>query len=99
MPWHEVSAMSLRLEFVTLAAAGGANVRRLCRRFGISPKTGYKWLARYRAGGAAALAGDYQRRGSSSSAATEVIRSASAAIEPLVTGTSTISRSGASADG
>src|SRR5438270_502370 len=47
MPWHEVSAMSLRSEFVALARAAGANVRQLCRRFGVSPKTGYKWLARY----------------------------------------------------
>src|SRR5436853_6072073 len=61
MPWHEVSAMSLRSEFVALARAAGANVRQLCRRFGVSPKTGYKWLARYDAGGAAALA-DRSRR-------------------------------------
>ena len=69
MPWHEVSAMSLRLEFVTLAAADGANVRQLCRRFGISPKTGYKWLARYRAGGAAGLA-DRSRRPAATPGAT-----------------------------
>ena len=31
-----------------LAAAEGANVRSLCRRFGISPTTGYKWLERWR---------------------------------------------------
>ena len=38
--------MSLRQEFVRLAGQDGANKRELCRRFGISPKTGYKWLAR-----------------------------------------------------
>ena len=48
MPWQEASTMSLRQEFVTFACAEHANVRALCRRFGISPKTGYKWLARYR---------------------------------------------------
>lgn len=47
MPWQEVCTMSLRLEFVTLAMQEEANVRDLCRRFGISPKTGYKWLERY----------------------------------------------------
>src|SRR5262245_2524213 len=47
MPWQETSTMSLRQEFVQLAGVPGANVRALCRRFGISPKTGYKWLARY----------------------------------------------------
>lgn len=55
MPWQEVSAVSLRNEFVVLAEAEGANVRELCRRFGISPTTGYKWVERYRAEGVAGL--------------------------------------------
>ncbi|MDA8217659.1 MAG: helix-turn-helix domain-containing protein [Dehalococcoidales bacterium] len=38
--------MSLRLEFVCLATAEGANVRDLCRRFDVSPRTAYKWLRR-----------------------------------------------------
>jgi transposase InsO family protein len=46
VPWREVSAMSMRREFVMLAAREGANRRELCRRYGISPTTGYKWLAR-----------------------------------------------------
>lgn len=46
MPWQEVSTMSLRQEFVMLAGAEGANRASLCRRFGISRKTGYKWLVR-----------------------------------------------------
>ena len=48
MPWREVSKMSQRREFVTLALAEEANIRDLCRRFGISPTTGYKWLSRFR---------------------------------------------------
>jgi transposase InsO family protein len=48
MPFHEVSCMDARLEFVMLASQDGANVRHLCRRFGISPTTGYKWLDRWR---------------------------------------------------
>lgn len=47
MPWQEASLVSLRSEFVALASAPEANVSRLCRRFGISRKTGYKWLDRY----------------------------------------------------
>jgi transposase InsO family protein len=35
-----------REEFVGLARQPDANVSELCRRFGISRKTGYKWLAR-----------------------------------------------------
>lgn len=50
MPWQEVSIMSQRQEFVRLAMSGSVNFRELCRRFGISPPTGYKWLGRYREG-------------------------------------------------
>lgn len=39
--------MSCRLEFVTLALAPGANIQSLCQSFGISRKTGYKWLNLY----------------------------------------------------
>jgi transposase InsO family protein len=55
MPWQEKTTMSLRQEFVHLAHGDEANIRLLCRRFGISPKTGYKWLARVAAEGAAGL--------------------------------------------
>ena len=46
MPWQEVNVMTLRREFVELAAQEGANVSELCRRYEISRKTGYKWLGR-----------------------------------------------------
>ncbi|WP_044340712.1 helix-turn-helix domain-containing protein, partial [Rossellomorea aquimaris] len=39
--------MSLKEEFVALAGQPGSNKRELCRRFGISPQTAYKWLNRY----------------------------------------------------
>jgi len=55
MPWAEVTRVSLREEFVQLAMQPNVNRRELCRRFGISPKTGYKWLARYSAAGASGL--------------------------------------------
>jgi transposase InsO family protein len=61
MSWHEVDTMSLRYEFVTLGMQEGANIRRLCRGFSVSPKTGYKWLARYAIQGAVGLA-DRSRR-------------------------------------
>jgi transposase InsO family protein len=50
MSWNEVSVMDQRREFVRLALQEGANRRELCRRFGISPDIGYKWLARWQAG-------------------------------------------------
>ena len=55
MPFHEGSRMDARLEFVMLASVEGANVRNLCRRFGVSPTTGYKWLERWRLDGMAGL--------------------------------------------
>ena len=61
MPWITPTMMSQRSEFVRLASQAGVNMRQLCRRFQISPKTGYKWRQRYAAGGAAAL-GDQPRR-------------------------------------
>ena len=56
MPWKEVSIMSSRKEFVFLARQEGANIRALCRQFGISPKTGYKLLARFAEEGEEGLA-------------------------------------------
>jgi transposase InsO family protein len=61
MPWREVSIVDTREEFCGLAGQEGTNIRELCRRFGISPTTGYQWLARYRAAGRAGLA-DRSRR-------------------------------------
>lgn len=50
MPWQEVSVVEQRREFVRLAMQEGVNRRELCRRFGISPDVGYKWLRRWAAG-------------------------------------------------
>lgn len=50
MPWQEMSTMNQREEFVRLARLEGVNRRELCRRFGISAQTGYKWLRRFEAG-------------------------------------------------
>ncbi len=47
--------MDLKLEFVALALARGANRRELCRRFGISATLGYRLLSRYAAQGEAGL--------------------------------------------
>lgn len=51
MPWRETGAMRERTEFVVLAKQGEAPLAELCRRFGVSRKTGYKWLQRYRSAG------------------------------------------------
>jgi transposase InsO family protein len=51
MAWHEVAPMEERIRFVLQATREEIGFAELCRQFGISRKTGYKWLARYRAWG------------------------------------------------
>jgi transposase InsO family protein len=46
MPWQERTIMVQRQEFVAFAGHEGARMAAVCRHFGISRKTGYKWLAR-----------------------------------------------------
>ncbi|MHB1947874.1 MAG: IS481 family transposase [Gammaproteobacteria bacterium] len=55
MAWNEVTEMSLREEFVRFAEAGQTSISELCKRFGVSRKTGYKWLKRYKEHGTAGL--------------------------------------------
>lgn len=51
MPWRETDAMRERIEFVVMAMRGEASVSEVCRQFGVSRKTGHKWLRRYEASG------------------------------------------------
>jgi len=61
MPWASRTIIGARREFVVLAQSSNANVRELCRRFNISPKTAYKFLNRFRAMGEDGLQ-DFSRR-------------------------------------
>jgi transposase InsO family protein len=61
----ERNKVSLRLEFVLLALEDGVHMRALCKEYGISPTTGYKWLERYLSQGPAGLV-DRSRRPHSS---------------------------------
>ena len=56
MPWLTTSPMSLRIEFIHAVVQHHVAMRTACRDFGISEKTGYKWLQRFLAGGPEALA-------------------------------------------
>ena len=51
MPWGETCAMRERMKFVALVEEGDETMAALCRRFGISRKTGYEVMARYAAEG------------------------------------------------
>ncbi len=46
MPWKEIEPMNQRIEFA-LKAMKAENFRELCREYGISAKTGYKWKERF----------------------------------------------------
>lgn len=51
MPWKETKPMEERMEFVLLHQSGSWSMSDLCGMFGVSRKTGYKWLRRYEAEG------------------------------------------------
>src|SRR4051812_50017214 len=56
MPWQESSPMSERLQFIQACLDRTQRIVDICAEFGISEKTGQKWLARVRAEGLAGLA-------------------------------------------
>ena len=47
MPWKVTEPMYERAKFVALLDEGLFSMSELCQRFGISRRTGYKWLARF----------------------------------------------------
>jgi putative transposase len=55
MPWKETCPMEQRLRFIVECRDGDESFAAICRAFGVSRKTGYKWLERYEALGAAGL--------------------------------------------
>ena len=56
MPWRETSPMEERIRFVKDCRSGLYEMSELCDRYGISRKTGYKWLRRFEAEGSGGLA-------------------------------------------
>ncbi len=55
MPWTETCIMDERVKFISEVLKGNYSMSELCRSFGISRKTGYKWRARYRHEGSSGL--------------------------------------------
>lgn len=56
MAWRETGIMDERMRFVAACLEGGDTMSAICAAFGISRKTGYKWLGRYRSLGPGGLA-------------------------------------------
>jgi putative transposase len=61
MPWKTRSLLQTRQRFVQAALRGLQSVAQLCRNFGVSQKTGFKWLRRFRTLGGPGLC-DQSRR-------------------------------------
>lgn len=55
MPWEETEPMKERIKFVLEVEEAAFQFSELCERYGVSRKTGYKWLRRYEQGGLEAL--------------------------------------------
>ena len=55
MVWKETCAMEERMRFVDAVVENAETFTAICRRFGVSRKTGYKWFARYQEEGAEGL--------------------------------------------
>src|SRR5438034_17697 len=80
MPWRERSPMDERVQFISDYQRQLFTITELCDRFGVSRKTGYKWIARYAADGAAGLTSRSSRPGHSPQATDDGVV---AAIEAL----------------
>lgn len=56
MPWREVCCMDEKMRFIGEWLGDEESMTALCEEFGVSRKTGYKWLNRYQEAGAGGLA-------------------------------------------
>lgn len=56
MPWRDVKPMDEKILFIADHLREQGDFSALCERYGISRKTGYKWVKRYRADGLEGLA-------------------------------------------
>jgi len=63
MPWESADVGEQRVQFVVRAVSGKESMAALCREFGVSRSTGYRWPAKVPAG-----RHDYRRGGTQSTA-------------------------------
>ena len=47
MPWREASPMDQRTQFIADHLRNTLSITELCELYGVSRKTGYKWIERY----------------------------------------------------
>jgi putative transposase len=56
VPWKVICPMDERMRFITMVKDSEETFVEICKRFGISRKTGYKWVERYEERGVVGLA-------------------------------------------
>jgi len=61
MPWSERTILEKRKEFVLKALSRSASITQLCDEYGISRKTGYKWIDRFKKQGLEGLVDEARR--------------------------------------
>ena len=75
MPWSQTSPMDQRMQFIADCLRQRFSMTELCEQYGISRKTGYKWIERYLHSGPEGLAERSRRPGSSPNAtAPEIVQ-------------------------
>ena len=73
MPWKEIEVVRLREEFVLKALGNVMSFTDLCAEYGVSRKTGYKWIARFKQGGLCGLYNQSRRPNNSPDALHESV--------------------------
>jgi putative transposase len=73
MPWQETDVVDQRTQFVLRAISGQEPFGELCREFGISRKTGYKWKERFVGEGLSGLSDGTRRPKTSPNELNEVM--------------------------
>jgi putative transposase len=61
MPWQTETPVTVRTQFIAEHLRRGSRIGELCEKYGVSRKTGWKWIQRYMLEGPEAL-GDRSRR-------------------------------------
>ena len=62
MPWRSTDVGEQRLRFVVRAASGQEAMTVLCREFGVSRTTGYRWRRRFQQVGSLTAVVEHSRR-------------------------------------
>src|SRR6478609_5238770 len=76
MPWSQTTAMHQRTQFIADHLRGTHSISELCAEYGISRKTGYKWIDRYIRRGPSGLDDRSRRPRTSPSATPEFVTKA-----------------------